>query len=75
MHNFRIISWEIQLTILKSRDIAATKDPIVKSMVLLVVTYGCEGWTMKAEHKELMARAVVLKTRGSWTAKRSNSQF
>ena len=38
--------------VLKSRDITLpTKVHIVKAMVLLVVTYGCESWTIKkAEH-------------------------
>ena len=39
---------------LKSRDITLlTKVSIVKSMVFLVVTYGCESWTIKSA-KELM---------------------
>ena len=34
--------------ILKSRDIILpTKVHLVKAMVFLVVTYGCESWTMK----------------------------
>ena len=39
-------------SILKNRDITLTlKVPIVKSMVFLVVMYGCESWTIKkAEH-------------------------
>ena len=38
--------------ILKSRDITLpTKVHLVKAMVLPVVMYGCEGWTVKkAEH-------------------------
>ena len=38
--------------VLKSRDITLpTKVCIVKAMVFLVVTYGCESWTIKkAEH-------------------------
>ena len=38
--------------ILKSRDITLpTKVLLVKAMVLPVVMYGCEGWTVKkAEH-------------------------
>ena len=38
--------------ILKSRDITLpTKVCLVKATVLLVVTYGCESWTIKkAEH-------------------------
>ena len=31
-------------SVLKSRDIAL---PVVKGMVFLVVTYGCESWTIK----------------------------
>ena len=39
-------------SMLKSRDITLpTKVRLVKAMVFLVVTYGCESWTvMKAEH-------------------------
>ena len=39
-------------SILKSRDIALpTKVHLVKAMVLPVVMYGCESWTIKkAEH-------------------------
>ena len=43
-------------SILKSRDIILpTKVCLVKAMVLPVVMYGCESWTIKkAEHEELM---------------------
>ena len=35
-------------SVLKSRDITLlTKIPVIKAMVSLVVTYGCEGWTIK----------------------------
>ena len=35
-------------SILKNRDITLpTKVYIVKAMVFLVVTYGCESWTIK----------------------------
>ena len=38
-------------SVLKIRDIALpTKVCIVKAMVFPVVMYGCESWTMKAEH-------------------------
>ena len=39
-------------SILKSRDITlSTKVHLVKTMVFLVVMYGCESWTIKkAEH-------------------------
>ena len=43
-------------SILKSRDMTLlTKLYLVKAMVLLVVMYGCETWTIKtAKCKELM---------------------
>ena len=43
-------------SILKSRDFTLPlKVHIVKAMVLLVVMYRCESWTIKkAEHQELM---------------------
>ena len=43
-------------SILKSRDATLpTKVRLVKGMVLPVVMYGCESWTVKkAEPKELM---------------------
>ena len=35
-------------SILKSRDITLpTKVHLVRAMVFLVVTYGCESWTIK----------------------------
>ena len=39
-------------SMLKSRDITLpTKVRLVKAMVFLVVTYGCESWTIKkVEH-------------------------
>ena len=41
-------------SILKSRDITLpTKVHLVIAMVFLVVTYGCESWTIKSA-KELM---------------------
>ena len=41
--------------IFKSRDITLpTKVRLVKSMVFLVVMYGCESWTIKtAEHLKI----------------------
>ena len=43
-------------SIFKSRDITLpTKVHLVKAMVLPVVMYGCESWTIKkAETEELM---------------------
>ena len=38
-------------SILKSRGITLpTKARLVKAMVFPVVMYGCESWTVKAEH-------------------------
>ena len=44
-------------SIFKSRDIALpTKVRLVKAMVLPVVMYGCESWTLKkAEHRRIDA--------------------
>ena len=44
-------------SILKSRDITLlTKVSIGKAMVFLIVTYGCESWTLKkAEHQRIDA--------------------
>ena len=44
-------------SILKSRDISLpAKVHLVKAMVLQVVTYGCENWTVKkAEHRRIDA--------------------
>ena len=64
-------------SILKTRDIILpTKFCIVKAMVLPVVMYGCERWTIKkAEHQRIDAfklwcwRRLL---RVPWTARRSN---
>ena len=44
-------------SILKGRDITLqTKVRLVKAMVLPVVMYGCESWTIKkAEHQRIVA--------------------
>ena len=43
-------------SIFKSRDITLlTKVRLVKTMVFPVVMYGCESWTMKAEHGRIDA--------------------
>ena len=67
--------------ILKSRDIILlTKVCIVKTMVFLVVMYGCESWTLKkAEYQRVDAfelwwcRRRLLRVR--WTARRSNQSI
>ena len=67
-------------SILKSRDITLpTKVRLVKAMVLPVVMYGCESWTIKkAERRRLDAfelwcwRRLL---RVPWTARRSNQSI
>ena len=61
----------------KSRDVTLlTKVHTVKAMVFLVVTYGCESWTIKKGENQRMD-ALELRCwrrllRVPWTAKRSN---
>ena len=67
-------------SILKGRDITLpTKVHLVKTMVFLVVMYGCESWTVKkAECRRLDAfelwcwRRLL---RVPWTARRSNQSI
>ena len=67
-------------SILKSRDITLpTKVHLVKAMVLQVVLYGCESWTVKkAEHRKIDAfelwcwRRLL---RVPWTARRSKQSI
>ena len=63
-------------SVLKSRDIALpTKVCIVKAMIFPVVTYGCEGWTIKkAECQRIDALELWCwrrLLRVPWTARRS----
>ena len=66
--------------ILKSRDITLpTKVCLIKAMVIPVVMYGCESWTVKkAESQKIDAfelwcwRRLL---RVPWTAKRSNQSI
>ena len=67
-------------SILKSRNITLpTKIHIIKAMVLPVVMYGCESWTIKkAEHQridafELWCWRRLLKV--PWTTKRLNQSI
>ena len=67
-------------SILKSRDITlSTKVHLVKAMVFLAVTYGCESWTIKkAECQridafELRCWRRLLRVR--WTTRRSNQSI
>ena len=67
-------------SILKSRDITSlAKIHLVKVMVLPVVMYGCEGWTVKeAECGRIDAFEVWCwrrLLRIPWTARRSNQSI
>ena len=43
-------------SVLKSRNVLPTQVYLVKAMVFLVVTYGCESWTIKkAQHQRIDA--------------------
>ena len=64
-------------SIFKSRDITLpTKVRLVKAMVLPVVMYGCESWTVKktecqlTDYFELWCQGRLLRV--PWTARRSN---
>ena len=67
-------------SILKSRDITLpTKFCLVKAMVLPVVMYGCESWTVKKAERqridafELWCWRRLLRV--PWTARRSNQSI
>ena len=67
-------------SILKSRDITLlTKVHLVKAMVLPVVMYGCESWTIrKAECQRIDALELWCwrrLLRVPWTARRSNQSI
>ena len=67
-------------SIFKSRDITLpTNVHLVKAMLLPVIMYGCESWTVKkAEHRRIDAfelwcwRRLL---RVPWTARRSNQSI
>ena len=67
-------------SIFKSRDISLpTKVHLVKSMVFLVVMYGCESWAVKKAERqridafELWCWRRLLRV--PWTARRSNQSI
>ena len=67
-------------SILKNRDVTLpTKAHLVKAMVVPIVMYGCESWTIKkAEHRrtdafELWCWRRLLRV--PWTARRSNQSI
>ena len=70
----------ILASILKSRDITmSTKLRLVKAMVVPVVMYGCESWTIKkAEHQRIDALELWCwrrLLRVPWTARRYNQSI
>ena len=67
-------------SILKSRDITLpAKVHLVKAMVLPVVIYGCESWTInQVEQQRINAFLLWCWRRlltGPWSARRSNQSF
>ena len=65
---------------IKSKDIILpTKVHLVKAMILPVVMYGCENWTIKkAEHRRIDAFGLWCwrrLLRVPWTARRSNQSI
>ena len=66
-------------SIFKSRDITLpTKVRLVKAMVVPVVVYGCESWTVKkAECQRIDAFELWCwrRLRVPWTARRSNQSI
>ena len=66
-------------SILKSRDITlSTKVCLVKAMVLPVIMYGCESWTIKkAEHQRVAFELWYWRRllRVPWTARRSSQSI
>ena len=56
-------------------SLSLCKVPLVKNMVLPVITYGCESWTVKkAEHRRIDAFELCC-GRVPWTARRSNQSI
>jgi len=80
-----LASWEKKAitnldSILKSRDITLpTKVHLFKAMVLPVVMFGCESWTIKkAEHQRIDAFELLCwrrLLRIPWIARRSNKSI
>ena len=65
-------------SILITRDITLqTKVHIVKAVVFSVVMYGCENWTIKAEHQKIDAFKLCWRRllRVPWRARRSNQSI
>ena len=69
-----------KFSVLKSKGIILpTKVHIVKAMVLTVITYGCDSWTIKkAVHKKIHAFELQCWKRFlrvPWTTRRSNQSI
>ena len=67
-------------SILKSRDITLpTKVHLVKAMVFLMVTYGCESWTVEEAEAQSIAAFELWYWRRlprvPWTARRSSQSI
>ena len=67
-------------SIFKSRDIIlTTKIRLVKAMVLPVVMYGCESWTVKKAERQIIddfeLQCWRRLLRVPWTARRSNQSI
>ena len=61
-------------SIFKSRDITLpTKVRLVKAMVLPVVMYGCESWTIKKAERQRINAFELLRV--PWSARRSNQSI
>ena len=76
------IAMTILDSVLKSRDITLlTKVHIVKVMVLPVVKYGCESWTVRSKKTERQRTDAIelwcwrRLLRAPWTARRSNQSI
>ena len=63
-------------SMLKSRDITLpTKVHLVKAIVLPVVMYGCERWTIKKAESQRIDAFKLWSWRVPWTARRTNQSI
>ena len=67
-------------SVLKSRDITLTTNVfLIKTIVFLVVMYGCESWTIKKTERQRMDAFELWcwrrLLRVCWTARRSNQSI